>query len=307
MPKRSKNGISPRTANGAGDKVAPGMEMCYVVRFKPDARIDYSYDLTVITEREKFTVPIRASGGSAMLDFPDIIDFGRDCVVGHEMERTVLVRNVGDRATKFAINAGSPFSCSPPSSRIEEGGSVQVCIRFKPQRAQAYEGELVLRYGDLQAHVVLLGSGRPNQKCPTPNLWADPSIWAASADGDFSEDNAPTARYRKRRNVGQSRYETATNLSNQSAEVAELTVEGLDFAMILLAQNDSDVPIDFSWRLFGSVQEEQPYRYALHNQLKSEEHCELGTHIGRACLKERDVVTKSRLDCFCGSVLYNIL
>ena len=39
---------SRREATGVRDKVAPGMEVTYVVRFKPDARIDYSYDLKVV-------------------------------------------------------------------------------------------------------------------------------------------------------------------------------------------------------------------------------------------------------------------
>merc|ERR1719174_1510983 len=77
---RTMAGRSKASGSGPGDKVAPGMEVTYVIRFKPDARIDYSHDLVVITEREKFSVPIRASGGSALLDFPDSIDFGRDCV-----------------------------------------------------------------------------------------------------------------------------------------------------------------------------------------------------------------------------------
>jgi hypothetical protein len=52
-------------------KVAPGMEITYIVKFFPEAKSDYSYDLMVITEREKFIVPIRAMGCRAILDFPD--------------------------------------------------------------------------------------------------------------------------------------------------------------------------------------------------------------------------------------------
>ena len=52
-------------------KVAPGMDITYIVRFSPEAKSDYAYDLMVMTEREKFIVPIRARGCRAMLDFPD--------------------------------------------------------------------------------------------------------------------------------------------------------------------------------------------------------------------------------------------
>jgi hydrocephalus-inducing protein len=57
-------------------RVAPGMEVSYTVRFSPEAKIDYSFDLTVVTERERFIVPIRAVGCKALLDFPDVLNFG---------------------------------------------------------------------------------------------------------------------------------------------------------------------------------------------------------------------------------------
>lgn len=74
-------------------------QVSYVVRFKPDARIDYSYDLVVVTEREKFSVPIRASGGSALLDFPDVVDFGDDCVVGCACDGQVSADSIRSRAS----------------------------------------------------------------------------------------------------------------------------------------------------------------------------------------------------------------
>ena len=33
-------------------KVAPGMEASFYVKFSPEAKIDYNYDLVVVTERE---------------------------------------------------------------------------------------------------------------------------------------------------------------------------------------------------------------------------------------------------------------
>jgi hydrocephalus-inducing protein len=51
------------------------MEIQFIVRFSPEAKIDYNYDLVVETEREKFIVPIRAIGKRAMIDFPDSLDF----------------------------------------------------------------------------------------------------------------------------------------------------------------------------------------------------------------------------------------
>lgn len=144
----------------SGDKVAPGMEVSYIIRFKPDARIDYSYDLVVITEREKFCVPIRASGGSAVLDFPDVVDFGVT-TVRYETERTVLIRNVGDRPSKFLLKTSPPFGVSVHDGYLDVGAAMQVDILFKPDRVERYERDLVLRYGDgVEAYVQLKGAAQ---------------------------------------------------------------------------------------------------------------------------------------------------
>jgi len=42
--------------------VAAGIEISYIIKFSPEAKIDYTYDLVVVTEREKFIVPIVAVG-----------------------------------------------------------------------------------------------------------------------------------------------------------------------------------------------------------------------------------------------------
>jgi len=62
--------------NFMGSKIVPGMEISYVIKFSPNAKKDYIYNLEVITEREKFIVPIKAIGQKALLEFPDKIDFG---------------------------------------------------------------------------------------------------------------------------------------------------------------------------------------------------------------------------------------
>ena len=54
-------------SNSKGNKVAHGMEITFIIRFSPEAKIDYSYDLVVVTEREKFVVPILAIGKRSMM------------------------------------------------------------------------------------------------------------------------------------------------------------------------------------------------------------------------------------------------
>eukprot|EP00929_Paragymnodinium_shiwhaense_P007666 TRINITY_DN111574_c0_g1_i1.p1 TRINITY_DN111574_c0_g1~~TRINITY_DN111574_c0_g1_i1.p1 ORF type:complete len:5027 (+),score=1455.52 TRINITY_DN111574_c0_g1_i1:94-15081(+) len=222
--RKIKQAASSSSTSNAGDKIAPGMEVSYTVRFKPDARIDYSHDLVVITEREKFTIPVRASGGSALLDFPDVIDFGNECVVGHTAERTVLVRNLGDRPTKFALQTSPPFTVVVPVDTLKENASCQVQVRFTPERAEVYEMDLNLKYGGMEATTLVCGS-------------------ASNADVSMSH----------------------------ALLVIDDTYVGLETQAVVTIRNDSDVPVDFSWRLFPSVIQEKQYRAELHARLKLEE------------------------------------
>ena len=64
---------------------------------------DYFYQLTCITEREKFIVPIRAIGARAILDFPDQLNFSV-CPVKYSSQKTLLVRNVGNREARYRIS-----------------------------------------------------------------------------------------------------------------------------------------------------------------------------------------------------------
>ena len=61
------SGKNPLDNTSKGNKVAPGMEITFIIRFSPEAKIDYSYDLVVVTEREKFVVPILAIGKRSMM------------------------------------------------------------------------------------------------------------------------------------------------------------------------------------------------------------------------------------------------
>jgi hypothetical protein len=43
-------------------KVAPGMEVQFLLKFTPEDQVDYAYNLVCVTEREKFLLPVRAYG-----------------------------------------------------------------------------------------------------------------------------------------------------------------------------------------------------------------------------------------------------
>jgi hydrocephalus-inducing protein len=186
------------------------MELSYTIRFKPDARIDYFYDLTVVTEREKFVVPIKAQGFTALLDVPDAIDFGSECPVRYESEKTVLMRNVGDKPTRFYFKCPAPYTVSVSEGYLDVNSTMQVQVYFKPDRInQPYNRDLMLVYGssdkedckNIEAAIKLTGAAR-------------------NADVQFS----------------------SRNLNMQDTYIA--LISQATFEII----NNSDVPVDFSWR-----------------------------------------------------------
>ena len=63
------------TSGDAHQKVGPGLPVIYKIVFLPEENKDYSHEVIVTTEREKFIVPIRCIGSRAILDFPDEINF----------------------------------------------------------------------------------------------------------------------------------------------------------------------------------------------------------------------------------------
>ena len=98
----------PADTDNMSCKVAPGMEISYVIKFSPETKMDYSYDLMVVTEREKFIVPIRAVGYRSMLDFPDTLDFAL-VPVKHVAEKPVMIRNIGEKTTKWHLKVPEGF------------------------------------------------------------------------------------------------------------------------------------------------------------------------------------------------------
>ncbi len=121
----------PNDVDNMECRVAPGMEISYVIRFSPEAKTDYSYDLMIVTEREKFIVPIRAVGCRAMLDFPDSLDFGL-VPVKHTAEKPVMIGNAGEKTTKWHIKVPNGFKTNKTEGILEVGQSEQLVFQFIP-------------------------------------------------------------------------------------------------------------------------------------------------------------------------------
>jgi len=96
------------------------MEIQFIIRFSPEAKIDYNYDLIVETEREKFTVPIRAVGKRAMIDFPDSLDFG-NVPVKYVTEKPVIIRNLGEKTSKWQLKLPQGFDSAKKEGVLEYG------------------------------------------------------------------------------------------------------------------------------------------------------------------------------------------
>ncbi|CAH1779299.1 unnamed protein product [Owenia fusiformis] len=128
-----------------GHKVGPGLPSVFKIQFVPEEKKDYIHELVVITEREKFIVPVKCIGARALLDFPDDINFAV-CPVKHASTKTLLVRNVGNREAKFALTAEGEFTVSPENGILPENESMQVTVTFTPTYVGNHNEKLVLHY-----------------------------------------------------------------------------------------------------------------------------------------------------------------
>lgn len=139
-----------------GNKVAPGIEITFIVRFSPEAKIDYTYDLVVVTEREKFIVPIKATGKRAMIDFPDQLDFD-NCPVKYMSEKPVIIRNIGEKPTKWALQLPPNFDSNKKEGVLEQQKNEQLIVTFFPTEAKVYKCEALLKYDNLEATIQVIG------------------------------------------------------------------------------------------------------------------------------------------------------
>ncbi|XP_065519886.1 hydrocephalus-inducing protein-like, partial [Lathamus discolor] len=126
-------------------KVAPGMSSTYRILFRPDEDKDYFDELIIITEREKFFVPIRAIGARASLDFPEQLNFS-ECPVRFSTQKTLLVRNVGKREACYSITTLSPFSVDPSIGTLGVGEAMEVTVEFHPPKTGVYTSPMIIHY-----------------------------------------------------------------------------------------------------------------------------------------------------------------
>ena len=132
------------------------MDITFIIRFSPEAKIDYNYDLIVETEREKFIVPIIAIGKRAMIDFPDILDFD-NCPVKYVTEKPVIIRNLGEKTTKWFLTLPQGFESDKKEGVLEYSKNEQIVITFFPTETKQYKSEAILKYDNMEAYIPIVG------------------------------------------------------------------------------------------------------------------------------------------------------
>ena len=142
-------------------KIASGMEVYFVLTFKPQEVRYYSYDLICSTEREKFLVPVRAIGTRPRLTFPNEIDFG-ESPIKSLTQRKISVQNVGTAVARFNMRSNNKlFTCPLQDIAIEPGASESIEFYFKPASTEPADGEIQVDFvKGVTCYIRLIGVGR---------------------------------------------------------------------------------------------------------------------------------------------------
>lgn len=66
-----------------------------------------------------------------MIDFPDVLDFGA-CPVKFSTQKPVIIRNLGEKTTKWGLELPSGFSVNQKEGVLEPGKNEQILLKFYP-------------------------------------------------------------------------------------------------------------------------------------------------------------------------------
>lgn len=138
------------------------MEISFLIRFSPEAKIDYTFDLIIVTEREKFITPIIATGKKAMIDFPDVLDFAH-VPVKYCSEKAIVIRNIGEKTSRWFLKLPQPFDADKKEGVLENGKHEQIVIKFTPTESKEYNLEAIFSYDHLKAYVACTGKAHDGQ------------------------------------------------------------------------------------------------------------------------------------------------
>ena len=167
---RNKGSKGKEGGESANTKVAPGMEVSYLIKFTPEAKVDISYDLVVITEREKFTVPIRGIGCKVNIEFTDYIDFG-EVPVKYKIEKPFIIRNVGEKITKWMLKCFSnSVTISKKEGILDIGKNEQIICTFCPEKEKNYKESMILSYDESDHIITIYGKSKNDAVDISPKI-----------------------------------------------------------------------------------------------------------------------------------------
>ncbi|XP_065519860.1 hydrocephalus-inducing protein-like, partial [Lathamus discolor] len=233
-------------------KVAPGMSSTYRILFRPDEDKDYFDELIIITEREKFFVPIRAIGARASLDFPEQLNFS-ECPVRFSTQKTLLVRNVGKREACYSITTLSPFSVDPSIGTLGVGEAMEVTVEFHPPKTGVYTSPMIVHYDTGEdVHKSLCGTAvNVNIRLDKSSLTVEKTSVTLSKLRSLVIHNqsAITAHFQWKRFVDQEEEERVTLCSNTVKRyklALVVDVDGVGREVLSLPENKDAAAVWYS-------------------------------------------------------------
>ncbi|KAF5830389.1 hypothetical protein DUNSADRAFT_14652 [Dunaliella salina] len=222
-----------------GSKVASGMEIVYTITFKPQSTDPYGCNLVVCTEREKFLVPVLATGVMPELDLPGAVDMGVSPTKINNRQ-TLLVRNVSSKATGFRLRTAPPFAVTPTEGFLEEGATVQVHLTFTPPTRGPYYADLELLYTST-GHTTCTALSGVGQDLPVC-LSQDTVVLLPTYVTKMSQKTFKVC--------GCSGLNKVVLLPTYVTTMSQKTFKmGARYTKELMLSNTSDIPMRFSWRV----------------------------------------------------------
>lgn len=160
QPESEMFSVSHRGKRPPGDKVASGMELSFTVVFTPDCITACSTELVVVTEREKFSIPVYSRGREPLLQLPTALEFEPTAVL-MQSTKTRHICNVGSARARVQLVCSGAFSAEPAAATLAENDSLPVTFSFKPSTVEAHEGYLRFLFDDGKSQYMhLSGVGR---------------------------------------------------------------------------------------------------------------------------------------------------
>lgn len=112
-----------------------------MLTFNPDSKQDYKFEITVQTEREKFMLPVVCHGSRIEIQIPEMLDFG-STPVKYLKEQTIMLKNRGDKATKYLMRTNPPFNIDSKEGFLDIGGTRLVNVCYLPTKIKHYSEPL---------------------------------------------------------------------------------------------------------------------------------------------------------------------